>query len=143
MNPNDTNDRLCFQEGCFYAHDVVDFGFLDLVRLGVYMPTDATVATSLAPTAAAFDGNSTVQVTMTNGDTYFHRYNHDNYGESNRDCSGWPTQGANRYGRLWPVLSGERGEYELANGHSARVYLQSMADATNDGYFTPEQIWDR
>lgn len=143
MNPNDTNDRLCFQEGCFYDHDVVDFGFLDLVRLGAQMPTDTAVATSLAPAAAAFDGNSTVQVMMTNGDIYFHRYNHDNYGESNSDCSGWPTQGANRYGRLWAVLSGERGEYELANGHSASVYLQSMADATNDGYFVPEQIWDR
>jgi glucoamylase len=143
MNPNDTNDRLCFQEGCFYAHDVVDFGFLDLVRLGVQMPTDATMATSLAPTAAAFDGNSTVQVMMTNGDIYFHRYDHDNYGESNTDCSGFPASGANRYGRLWPVLSGERGEYELANGRSASAYLQSMADATNEGYFAPEQIWDR
>jgi hypothetical protein len=141
-NPNDTN-QLRFQEGCFHAHDVVDFGFLDLVRLGVQMPTDATVATSLAPTAAAFDGNSTVQVTMRNGDTYFHRYNHDNYGESNSDCSGWPTQGANRYGRLWPVLSGERGEYELANGRSASLYLQSIVDAANDGHFLPEQIWDR
>jgi len=37
-NPNVTNDRLCFQEGCFYGHDVVDFGFLDLIRLGVQMP---------------------------------------------------------------------------------------------------------
>jgi glucoamylase len=143
MNPNDTSDRLCFQEGCFYAHDVVDFGFLDLVRLGIQMPTDAAVATSLAPTAAASDGNSTVQVTMANGDLYFHRYDHDNYGESNSDCSGFPGSGANRYGRLWPVLSGERGEYELANGRFANVYLQSMADATNDGYFAPEQIWDR
>lgn len=41
-NPNDSN-QLCFQEGCFYAHDVVDFGFIDLVRLGVQLPTDATV----------------------------------------------------------------------------------------------------
>jgi glucoamylase len=143
MNPNDTNDRLCFQEGCFYAHDIVDFGFLDLVRLGVQMPTESTVATSLAPTASAFDSNSTVQVTTPNGDIYFHRYNHDNYGESNSDCSGWPAQGANRYGRLWPVLSGERGEYELVNGRSASIYLQSMADAANDGYFITEQIWDR
>jgi glucoamylase len=142
-NPNDTNDRPCFQEGCFYAHDVVDFGFLDLVRLGVQMPIDSAVATSLAPTASASDANSTVQMTMPNGDIYFHRYNHDNYGESNSDCSGYPAKGANRYGRLWPVLSGERGEYELANGRSASVYLQSMADATNDGYFVPEQIWDR
>ena len=56
------------------------------------MPADADVATSLAPTASAFDGNSTVQVTMSNGDIYFHRYNHDNYGESNSDCSGLPSQ---------------------------------------------------
>ena len=51
--------------------------------------------------------------------------------------------GPNRYGRFWPVLSGERGEYEIANGRSANVYLQSMADAANDGYFVPEQVWDR
>jgi len=142
-NPNDTSDQLCFQEGCFYARDVVDFGFLDLVRLGERLPNDSNVSASLSPTAAALDNNSTVQVVMPQGDIYFHRYNHDNYGESNTGCSGWPANGANRYGRLWPVLSGERGEYELANGRPASVYLQSMADATNDGYFMPEQIWDR
>jgi len=141
-NPNST-DTLCFQEGCFFQHDVVDFGFLDLIRLGVRSPGDGTVMTSLGPTASAFDNNSTEQVTMPNGDVYFHRYNHDNYGESNIDCSGWPANGYHRYGRLWPVLSGERGEYELANGRSARLYLQSMADAVNDGYLMPEQIWDR
>ena len=141
-NPNDT-DQLCFQEGCFFAHDVADFGFLDLIRLGVRTPGDADVSTSLSPTASASDGNSTVQVTTPSGDSYFHRYNHDNYGESNSDCGGFPANGANRFGRLWPVLSGERGEYELANGRSASVYLQSMADATNDGYFVPEQVWDR
>ena len=141
-NPNDS-DQIKFDEGSFFAHDIVDFGFLDLVRLGVRPPNDANVSMSLAPTASASDGNSTVQVMTANGDMYFHRYNHDNYGESNTDCRGWPANGAKRYGRLWPVLSGERGEYELANGRSASVYLQSMADAANDGYFLPEQIWDR
>ena len=125
------------------AHDIADFGFLDLVRLGVVAPDDPNVSTSLAPTAAASDGNSTVQVTMPSGDIYFHRYNHDNYGESNNDCTGWPAGGSRRYGRFWPVLSGERGEYEIANGRSANLYLQSMADAANDGYFLAEQIWDR
>jgi Ricin-type beta-trefoil lectin domain len=94
----------------------------------------------------ASDGNRTVQVTMPNGDVYLHRYNHDNYGESNSNCRGWQNEPQNRqnnFGRLWPVLSGERGEYELANGRDAKVYLQSMADAANDGYFVPEQIWDR
>jgi glucoamylase len=141
-NPNDTS-QLCFQEGCFFARDVVDFGFLELVRLGERLPNDSHVASSLSPTATASDTNSTLQVTMPNGDVYVHRYNHDNYGESNRDCGGWPTNGQDQHGRLWPVLSGERGEYELANGRSASAYLQSMVDATNDGYFVPEQIWDR
>jgi glucoamylase len=141
-DPNSTA-TLCFQEGCFFQHDVVDFGFLDLIRLGIRSPDDNTVMTSLGPTASAFDDNSTEQVTTPNGDIYFHRYNHDNYGESDIDCSGWPANGYHRYGRLWPVLSGERGEYELANGRSARLYLQSMANAVNGGYLMPEQIWDR
>ena len=134
-----------FNGGDFFAHDVADFGFLDLARLGVVGPDDPNVETSLTPSAAASDGNSTVQVTMSNGDIYVHRYNHDSYGESNDDCTGWPSNpnAANRYGRFWPVLSGERGEYEIANGRSANVYLQSMADAANDGYFVPEQVWDR
>ena len=141
-DPNSSN-TLCFQEGCYYQHDVVDLGFLDLVRLGVAAPGDANVATSLANSVLGTDGNSTMQVTMSNGDVYFHRYVHDSYGESNSDCSGWPANGSNRFGRLWPVLSGERGEYEVANGRSGAVYLQSMADAANAGHFVPEQIWDR
>ena len=134
---------LRFDEGNFFAHDIVDFGFLDLVRLGIVAAADPNVSASLAPSAAATDGNSAVRVTMPNGDIYFHRYNHDNYGESDADCTGWPASGPNRYGRFWPVLSGETGEYELASGRSASVYLQSMADAANDGYFVPEQAWDR
>jgi glucoamylase len=144
QDPNGSQ-TIHFNEGDFLAHDVADFGFLDLVRLGVVTPNDPNVATSLAPSAAASDGNSMMQVTMPSGDIYFHRYNHDSYGESNGDCTGWPSNpnAANRYGRFWPVLSGERGEYEIANGRSADVYLQSMADAANDGYFVPEQVWDR
>jgi glucoamylase len=141
-NPND-GGQICFDEGCFYEHDVVDLGFLDLVRLGIRPAADATIAGSVTPSAQAFDGNAAVQVTLSNGDIYFHRYPHDNYGESNANCTGWPAGAGQRYGRLWPVLSGERGQYEIANGRSAAVYLKSMADSTNDGYFVPEQIWDR
>jgi glucoamylase len=142
-SPND-NSQIQFDEGKFYAHDIVDFGFLDLVRLGERLPNDSNVLLSLSPTATAFDGNSVVQLTMPNGDIYFHRYEHDNYGEDNTDCSGWRSHSPDSFfGRLWPVLSGERGEYELANGRSASIYLQSMADAANDGYFLPEQVWDR
>jgi glucoamylase len=141
-NPNDS-DTICFQEGCYFQHDVVDLGFLDLVRLGVVAHGDTGIAGSVTASVAGTDGNSTMQVTLPNGDVYFHRYVHDSYGESNNDCSGFPANGANQHGRLWPVLSGERGEYEVANGRSAAVYLQSMADSTNAGGFVPEQIWDR
>ena len=114
-NPNDL-DQICFDEGCFYAHDVVDLGFLDLIRLGERLPSDYDVGMSLSPTAAASDGNSAVQVTMPNGDIYFHRYNHDNYGESNGDCTGWParrnqtlrTAVAGSFRRARRVRTGER-----------------------------------
>ncbi|MGO7984303.1 glucoamylase, partial [Rhizobium johnstonii] len=46
-------------------------------------------------------------------------------------------------GRLWPLLSGERGEYELANGRSATTFLKTMAAAANAGYMIPEQVWDQ
>ena len=49
---------------------------------------------------------------MPNGDVYWHRYVHDSYGESNTDGSGWDDRKPNTWGRLWPLLSGERGEYE-------------------------------
>jgi glucoamylase len=142
-DPNDNSQICMFQEGCFFNRDVADFGFLELVRLGVRPAVDSDVATSIGPSASATDGNSAVQVTLPDGDVYFHRYNHDNYGESNADCTGWTAGGTDRFGRLWPVLSGERGEYELMNGRSASVYLRSMADAANAGWLIPEQVWDR
>lgn len=145
-SPDDT-DQLCFDDHeCFWERDVADYGFLELVRLGLAAPDDRSVAGSLAPSAQASDPASTVQVLVpaeTGWDVYFKRYNHDNYGESSVDCSGWPANGKNRFGGAWPVLSGERGEYELANGRPASVYLRSMADAANEGHFVPEQIWDR
>src|SRR5437763_4044611 len=73
----------------------------------------------------------------------WHRYNHDSYGESQADGTGWPTGHAARTGRLWPLLSGERGEYELAAGHPASSYLRIMANAGNAGFLIPDQVWDR
>jgi glucoamylase len=144
-SPND-GTTMCTAvngEDCYFEHDVTDGGFLDLVRLGVRLPSDADVAASLPATNTAFDDNSAVEVTLANGDMYFHRYPHDHYGESSADGSGWQESNLANKGRLWPVLSGERGEYELANGASATLFLQSMSDAVNDGYFIPEQVWDK
>ena len=55
-------------------------------------------------------------------------------------------------GRLWPLLAGERGEYELAAGElsgdaagassAARVRLRAIAATAGAGSMLPEQLWD-
>jgi len=47
------------------------------------------------------------------------------------------------HGRLWPLLTGERGEYELIAGGNARPRLRTIANTANDGLMLPEQVWDK
>jgi len=68
----------------------------------------------------------------------WHRYNGDGYGEHE---DGSPFDGAG-VGRAWPLLTGERGHYELAAGHSALPYLQAMVAMCGGAGMLPEQIWD-
>ena len=42
---------------------------------------------------------------------------------------------------MWPLLAGERGEYELLD-QDASPRLRSMANTANDGLMLPEQVWD-
>ncbi|BCJ49884.1 hypothetical protein Asp14428_13590 [Actinoplanes sp. NBRC 14428] len=48
-------------------------------------------------------------------------------------------------GRAWPLLSGERGEYEIAAGdpRAAATRLAAMTRAAGPGGMLPEQVWDR
>ena len=71
----------------------------------------------------------------------FYRYNHDSYGEDENSGTGWTNSYGDR-GRLWPILTGERGEYELARGRPAASFLQTMANAAGEGLMIPEQVWD-
>ena len=134
-DPDDTDARG-FEDGTWWERDIVDGGFLDLVRLGVRPAGYGPVVESLAELDA-------VDKVGTPGGDMWHRYNHDSYGESQADGTGWPSGHPTRTGRLWPLLSGERGEYELAAGHPATSYLQTMANSGNAGYLIPEQVWDR
>lgn len=56
---------------------------------------------------------------------------------------GFPPGSQTTIGRLWPIFAGERGEYELAAGHSAAGELSAMAASGNDGGLLPEQAWDQ
>ncbi|PWB72846.1 glucan 1,4-alpha-glucosidase [candidate division GN15 bacterium] len=70
----------------------------------------------------------------------WHRYNADGYGEHE---DGRPFDGTG-IGRAWPLLSGERGHYELAAGKidDALTLLKAMEGFANETGLIPEQTWD-
>jgi glucoamylase len=114
---------------------IVDAGFLELVRLGIKQPSDPLIVGSLKLI------DELIKVKTPVGDAWY-RYNHDAYGET---PNGGKYDGRNGVGRLWTLLTGERGEYELAAGDiaSARSRLDTLAGFANDGLMIPEQVWDR
>jgi glucoamylase len=130
----DAGDRLELNNGSgtFDERAIVDAGFLELVRLGIRPPGAPLIAMSLAAV------DRVIGVRTPNGPAWY-RYNHDGYGEK-PDGRGYDGTGV---GRLWPLLTGERGEYELANGRDARPYLDALLAFANDGLMLPEQVWDR
>ena len=131
-NPNDGHTLdINNGGGAFDERAIVDAGFLELVRLGVTAAGDQYVTGSLA------ELDQTIKVQTPNGPMWY-RYNHDGYGEK---ADGRPYDGTG-VGRLWPLLTGERGEYELAAGRPAAQHLSTMAAAANEGYMIPEQVWD-
>jgi len=79
----------------------------------------------------------------------FYRYNGDGYGERAMGEKGapWSVQTKGK-GRLWPIFTGERGEYELLAGTdegelAPRNLLETMARFANSGRMIAEQVWDR
>lgn len=116
--------------------EVVDGGFLELVRLGVKAANDAAVLETLPEYDAVLK-----QSLEGRGDAWF-RYDFDGYGERN-DGAAYDNQ--NGRGRLWPIFTAERGMYEIqrtGEGASGTPYLAALrAFATPEG-FIPEQIWN-
>lgn len=116
----------------FPASEIVDSGFLDLVRYGVRPPSDPLIESTVRVV------DSTLRVETPLGPAW-RRYNHDGYGQ--RDDGG-PYLGWG-VGRAWPLLTGERGHYELAAGRDPAPYLKTMERfATENGLLT-EQVWDQ
>jgi glucoamylase len=82
-----------------------------------------------------------LKITTPVGDAWY-RYNGDTYGET---PTGGKFEGRDGVGRLWTLLTGERGEYEISAGDlaAARKRLDTLARFANDGLMIPEQVWDR
>lgn len=138
--------------GSFVENEIVDAGFLELVRLGIKSPNDPLIVKSLKVV------DEVIRVKTPNGDG-FYRYNNDGYGEMD-DGRRWNWDG--KYtgkGRLWALLSGERGQYELAKcyeflesdhkrsdakcGANGKNRLDAILNFANEGLMIPEQIWDK
>jgi glucoamylase len=119
---------------------VGDAGFLDLVRLGIYAPNDPVIRNSVKVV------DDQISYRTPTGQ-FWHRYTADGYGEK-ADGSPWdftfPEGSRTTFGRLWPLLAGERGEYELAAGdpRSAAGRLADLSRVGTSGGTMPEQVWD-
>jgi glucoamylase len=118
---------------------VVDPSFLELVRLGVVSPADPNIVSTLSVVDRRL-GDATP------AGLFWHRYSDDGYGEQ-RNGQPWnvnfPPNSRKTLGRLWPLLTGERGEYALAAGAGASTELAEMAATINPAGFLPEQVWDQ
>jgi len=112
---------------------VIDAGFLELVRHGVKSWDNPYILASLP----AVDAN--IKRTIAGKGDGFFRYNDDGYGENPLGLN-WPSSGSR--GRLWPILSGERGHHVIAQGGDPASYLDAMRDFSDGAYLIPEQVFD-
>src|ERR1035437_10961039 len=115
----------------FEAREVIDAGFLELVRYGVRRADDPLMVDSLKVV------DSVLKRDLPQGPGWL-RYNWDGYG--NRPDGGsfeWWGQG-----RVWPLLTGERAHYELAAGHDIAPLIRTYEAFATCGQMLPEQVWD-
>jgi glucoamylase len=115
----------------FPAKAIVDAGFLELVRYGIRSPHDPLIQDSLRVVDAV------LKVETPFGPCW-RRYNHDGYGQRD-DGEAYQRWGV---GRAWPLLTGERGHYELAAGRDPHPYLDALEKFSVGIGLITEQIWD-
>ncbi|GMA15112.1 glucan 1,4-alpha-glucosidase [Deinococcus metallilatus] len=113
------------------AAALVSMDFSYLPRLGLRSALDPRIR----DTVKVVD-HLLAQATPTG--TFYHRYNDDGYGE-HEDGSPYDGHGI---GRLWPLLSGERGHLALQAGEDSRPYLETLLRCSSPGGLLPEQVWD-
>ncbi len=113
------------------ADEEISIDFLQLVRFGLRDANDPKILDSIKVADALLK-------TATPNGPAWHRYYGDGYGEHD---DGRPFDGTGR-GRAWPLLTGERGHYELIAGNDPSPYLKAMAAMTGPGGMMPEQVWD-
>ncbi|HEY5911752.1 MAG TPA: glycoside hydrolase family 15 protein [Verrucomicrobiae bacterium] len=129
--PDTASIRIANGGGLHPARNVVSGDFLELVRLGVRDALDPLIVDSVAVLDAV------LKYDLPQGPGW-RRYNHDGYGQKD-DGSAFDGTGS---GRCWPLLTGERGHYELAAGRDPLAFIRALEQFANEGGMLPEQVWD-
>jgi glucoamylase len=125
------NNREPREKADFEARQVIDAGFLELVRYGIRRADDPLIIDSLKVV------DYCLKIETPFGDCW-RRYNHDGYGQK-KDGDAYNGSGQ---GRAWPILTGERAHYELAAGHDYSAHIKAIEQFSSTGGMLPEQIWD-
>jgi glucoamylase len=115
----------------FEAREIIDAGFLELVRYGVRRADDPLIADSLKVVDAVLKRE------LPQGQGWL-RYNFDGYGQR---PDGGPYEGWGQ-GRVWPLLTGERAHRELAAGNDITELIRTYEEFASCGQLLPEQVWD-
>jgi len=130
-DPNTAFIQIANGGGQHAARNIVGGDFLQLVRLGVRAANDPIIVDSVAVI------DHVLKHDLPQGPCW-RRYNHDGYGQKD-DGSAFNGTGV---GRSWPILSGERGHYELTAGRDPAPFIKAMEKFANAGGMLPEQLWD-
>jgi glucoamylase len=130
-DPNTAVISIANGGGQYPARNVVGGDFLALVRLGIRSANDPIVRDSVKVI------DQVIKYDLPDGPSW-RRYNHDGYGQKD-DGSAFDGTGV---GRCWPILTGERGHYELAAGGDPKPYITALERFANDGGMVTEQLWD-
>ena len=130
-DPNATMLAVANGGGLHPARNIVGGDFLHLVRLGIRAADNPIVRDSIAVM------DRLLKCDLPQGPCW-RRYNHDGYGQK-EDGGAFDGTGV---GRAWPILTGERGHYELAAGHDPKPFIAAMEEFANEGGMISEQLWD-
>lgn len=136
---------------------ILDGGFLELVRYGVRDADDPRIRKSIEVLDDT-TRDDTLQVRYlfkSEGVTYegWRRYGNDGYGEDVTDGSNYGRFGPGQRGRVWPFFTGERGHYMIKllgadglSGEEKQLLIKRYAGAleffANEGWMLPEQVWE-
>jgi glucoamylase len=126
------NNRGPGEKDEFEAREIVDGGFLELVRYGIRRADDPMVVATVKVTDAILKRE------LPQGPGY-RRYNHDGYGNH---PDGAPFDGWGQ-ASCWPLLTGERAHYELAAGRDVSALIRTIEGFCSKGGMLPEQVWDK